>query len=83
MQSESIANRATALQSASLFINGVIQSDQTWLSDELSDQWYDPFVTKELKKKEKLLLGKKDKRIGEQALIRDPAPQRRPRWSAR
>jgi hypothetical protein len=71
VQSESIANRATALQSASLFINGVIQSDQTWLSDNLSDQWYDPFVTKELKAKEKIILGKKDKRIGEQALIRD------------
>jgi hypothetical protein len=37
----------------------------------LSDQWYDPFVTKELKKKEKIILSKKDKRIGEQALIRD------------
>jgi hypothetical protein len=71
VQSESIANRATALQSASLFINGVIQSDQTWLSDSLSDQWYDPFVTKELKKKEKIIIGQKNKRIGEQALIRD------------
>ncbi len=71
VQSESIANRATALQSASLFINGVIQSDQNWLSDNLSDQWYDPFVTKELKKKEKLILSKKSERLGEQALIRD------------
>jgi hypothetical protein len=73
VQSESIANRATALQSASLFINGIIQSDQTWLSEELSDQWYDPFVTKELKKKESITQKKMDngKRIGEQALIRD------------
>lgn len=49
VQSESIANRATALQSASLFINGVITKDQEWISDILQEQWYDPFVEKELK----------------------------------
>jgi len=70
VQSESIANRATALQSASLFINGVIQSDQTWLTDNLSEQWYDPFVEAELKKKEKIVL-KQTERLGEQKLIRD------------
>ena len=54
VQSESIANRATALQSASLFINGIIQSDQTWITDILSEQWYDPFVEKELDVKQRL-----------------------------
>jgi hypothetical protein len=51
VQSESIANRATALQSASLFINGVITKDQSWISDILQEQWYDPFIEKELKAK--------------------------------
>jgi hypothetical protein len=70
VQSESIANRATALQSASLFINGIIQSDQTWLTNNLSEQWYDPFVEVELKKKQKVK-EKQTERLGEQKLIRD------------
>jgi hypothetical protein len=54
VQSEAIANRATALQSASLFINGVITDDQQWMSEILSEQWYDPFVEQQLKKKKSL-----------------------------
>lgn len=71
VQSESIANRATALQSASLFINGIIQSDQTWITDILSEQWYDPFVEKELDVKQRLdqKKMKSPKPIGEQGLI--------------
>lgn len=54
VQSESIANRATALQSATLFINGVVTADQTWLSDLLTEQWYDPFLRQKLTGKENL-----------------------------
>jgi len=48
VQSEAIANRATALQSATLFINGIVTADQTWLSDILIQQWYDPFLRQKL-----------------------------------
>ncbi len=48
VQSEDIANRATADKAAELFLSGVIQSDQMWLSANLDDQWYDPFLRDKL-----------------------------------
>lgn len=44
VQSESAANRATAIQSATQFLNGVVAEDQEWASDLLQEQWYDPFL---------------------------------------
>ena len=49
VQSEDMANRATANKSASLFIDGIIAYDQEWLSDILWKQWYEPLLRKELK----------------------------------
>ena len=49
VQSEAIANRATAIQSAQLFINGPITNDQTLLSDISQEQWYDEFLKTELR----------------------------------
>lgn len=40
VQSEDMANRATANKSASLFIDGIIAHDQNWLSELLWRQWY-------------------------------------------
>lgn len=48
VQSESAANFATAYEAAQLFIDGVISSDQKWLSDLLVDQWYDEMLRSEL-----------------------------------
>ena len=44
VQSEDIANRATADKAAELFLSGVIAADQRWLSDILEEQWYEPYV---------------------------------------
>ena len=48
VQSESAANRATAIQSATQFLNGIVADDQRWLSDILQEQWYDPFLKENL-----------------------------------
>lgn len=48
VQSEDMANRATADKSAELFLSGVIKADQKWLSDILEDQWYEPFIRQKL-----------------------------------
>lgn len=44
VQSESAANRATAVQSATQFLNGVVANDQRWVEDILEEQWYDPYL---------------------------------------
>ena len=48
VQSEDIANRATADKSAELFLNGVISKDHKWLENILEAQWYEPLLRKEL-----------------------------------
>lgn len=48
VQSEDIANRATADKSAQLFLNGVVSKDQRWLEDTLEAQHYEPLLRKEL-----------------------------------
>ncbi len=52
VQSEDIANRATSDKSSELFLTGVIGADQTWLSQSLERQWYEPFLREELGLKE-------------------------------
>lgn len=52
VQSEDIANRATADKSAELFLNGVIARDQRWLENILEVQWYEKLLRKELKLKD-------------------------------
>lgn len=59
VQSESAANRATAIQSATQFLNGIVADDQLWLSDVLQEQWYDPF----LQENRKLIKGSDDKEL--------------------
>jgi hypothetical protein len=49
VQSEEIANRATADKSAQLFIDGVVAYDQEWMSDILWDQHYEPLARRILK----------------------------------
>jgi len=48
VQSEDMANMATANKSAALFIDGIIASDQQWMSDILWKQWYEPLLRREL-----------------------------------
>ena len=48
VQSEDIANRATADKSAELFLNGVISKDQKLLENILETQWYEPLLRKQL-----------------------------------
>ena len=48
VQSEDIANRATADKSAELFLSGVISKDQRWLENILETQWYEPMLREEL-----------------------------------
>lgn len=48
VQSEDMANMATANKSASLFIDGIVASDQMWMSDILWKQWYEPLLRREL-----------------------------------
>jgi hypothetical protein len=51
VQDESAANRATAEQSAALFINGVIAHDQQKITDLLADQYYDDLLRKILRQR--------------------------------
>ena len=69
VQNEGVANRATALQSAQNFIDGVISSDQDWLTTTLSDQWYDPELRKLLHMTEGETLPIRVKRVFNKAKI--------------
>jgi len=44
VQSESAANRATAVQSATQFLNGPVADDQEDISIMLTENWYDPYL---------------------------------------
>jgi len=48
VQSEDMANMATANKSASLFIDGIISHDQEWMSNILWKQWYEPLLRREM-----------------------------------
>lgn len=50
VQSESAANRATAVQSATQFLNGPVADDQEDISDVIQDQWYDRFLISNIDK---------------------------------
>ncbi len=54
VQSEGIANRATAITAATQFLNGVISKDQEWLTGIMQEQHYDPLVRYLLKSKPEL-----------------------------
>lgn len=48
VQSEDMANKATADNSSSLFLDGIVSSDQDDMSDVLWEQYYEPAVREEL-----------------------------------
>ena len=44
VQAEDTANKSTADSSATLFLDGVVSTDQNSMSDILWQQWYEPYV---------------------------------------
>ena len=50
VQSEAIANMATANKSAALFLDGPVAQDQLQMSNLLWKQWYEPLLRRELEK---------------------------------
>lgn len=51
VQSESIANMATANKSAALFLEGIVAFDQNWMGETLWQQHYEPLMRQSLGEK--------------------------------
>ena len=69
VQNEGVANRATAIASATQFLNGVIANDQAWISQVFEEQHYDPLLRAELGLAEGEELPFRVKRVWNQAKV--------------